>query len=372
MSKLARRVTQLQPSGIRRIFELMATMEDPINFSIGQADYDPPPELVEAACQAMREGHNRYTVTQGLPELNERILADVAARYGHRPEQSFVTGGVSGGILLSFMTLLDPDDEILLPDPNFMMYRILATLCEANIKFYSLYPDFHLDAAEVAEQITEKTKIVFLNSPSNPTGGVLRKDEIEAVVKAAERVGAYVVSDEIYDMFVYDDEFASPVATGYDRIIQLGGYSKTYGIPGWRMGYVTGPNDVLDKMKMLQQFSFVCAPAPFQHAVLNAALDLDMSDHVNSYRQKRDMLVRDLSPAYRLVPPGGSFYAFPRVPHDVEEGVFMETALARKILVVPGSAFSRQGTHFRLSFAVSDEHLARGIAALNEVAVELA
>ena len=367
---LADRMKRIEPSGIRRIFELMATMEDPINFSIGQAHYDPPPELVEAACKAMREGHNRYTVTQGLPELNEKILADVAQRLGRRPAASLVTSGVSGGILLSFLALLNPGDEVLLPDPNFTMYKILANVCDAEIKYYDLYPDFHLDPAELDELVTEKTKIIFLNSPSNPTGGVLTQEEIQAVVNAAERVGAYVVSDEIYDGFVYEGEFHSPVSR-MERVIQLSGYSKTFGVPGWRIGYATGPRDVLDAMKTLQQFIFVCAPAPFQHAVLNAAFDLDMSSYREAYRKKRDMLVRDLHGAFELVPPAGSFYAFPSIPGGGSESVFMEAVLARKVLVVPGSAFSRRATHFRLSFAVDDEELARGIGALNAVAASV-
>ena len=366
---LSDRMSKIEPSGVRRIFELMNTIEDPINFSIGQAHYDPPAELIEAACKALREGCNRYTMTQGLTALNDRLLDLVAQRYGHRPESCFVTSGVSGGILLAFMALLDPGDEILLPDPNFMMYRQLAHLTGAEIRYYDLYPDFQLDPAEIEGLVTEKTKIIFLNSPSNPTGGVLSEAAIDAVVKAAERVGAYVVSDEIYDAFVYEGHYASPVGK-MDRVIQLGGFSKTYAVPGWRMGYVTGPSEVLDAMKTLQQFSFVCAPAPFQHAILEVALDLDMSPYVEEYRGKRDRLVADLHPAFELVPPGGSFYAFPKIPFEAEESAFMEACLERKILVVPGSAFSRVGSHFRLSFAVTDEELSRGIEALNEVAVK--
>lgn len=358
---------RIEPSGIRRIFELMATMDDPINLSIGQAHFDTPPELVEAACRALRAGHNRYTVTQGLPALNERLRSMVAERYGRRPQSSLITAGVSGGIMLSFLALLDPGDEILLPDPNFMMYRHLANLCGATIRYYDLYPRFHLDPAEIEALVNERTKIIFLNSPSNPTGGVLTRQEIRAVVAAAERVGAYVVSDEIYDAFVYDVPFHSPVSD-YDRVVQLGGFSKTYAVPGWRMGYATGPAPVLDAMKTLQQFSFVCAPAPFQYAVLEVGLDLDMRPWVEEYKHKRDRIVAGLDPAFALVPPDGSFYAFPSLPGGCAEAAFMEAALAAKILVVPGSAFSRRASHFRLSFAAADDMLEAGIAGLNAVA----
>ena len=365
--QLAARVQRLEPSGIRRIFELMLTMDDPINLSIGQAHFPTPEPLVEAACKALRDGRNGYTMTQGLAALNERILDDVARTRGHRPESCFVTSGVSGGILLAFLALLDPGDEILLPDPNFMMYRHLAHLCGAEVVPYDLYPDWHLDPAEIEQLVTPRTKIVFLNSPGNPTGGVLRRAEVDALVRAADKVGAWVISDEIYDAFEYDGEFASPVGAS-DRVLQLGGFSKTFGIAGWRLGYATGPAALLDAMKRLQQYTFVCAPAPLQQAVLDAAFDLDMSDHIAEYRGKRDRLVRELHPAYELAAPGGSFYAFPKLPGHAQESAFLEAALARNLLIVPGSAFSRHATHFRLSFAAPDDVLARGLAELGALA----
>jgi aspartate aminotransferase/aminotransferase len=374
---LSSRVRGIEPSGIRRIFELMSTMKDPINLSIGQAHYDPPKELIDAACNAMRDGFNRYTMTQGLPELNDAVLDDVEKRLGKRPETCLLTSGVSGGLMLSFLSLLDPGDEILLPDPYFVMYRHLANLCGATVKYYNTYPKqdgerFAIDTDEIDRLVTDKTKIVFVNSPSNPTGGMLTRQEIQGVCKAAERVGAYVVSDEIYDMFCYSDDYASPVEYT-DRCIQLGGFSKSYGVPGWRMGYATGPSNVLDALKTLQQFSFVCAPAPFQHALLNAMPEIDLTPYREQYRGKRDMVVRDLHQSYALSEPEGAFYAFPRLPRDkngvqVASDVFIEAAVEQKVLIVPGKAFSAHDTHFRLSFAASDEHLAAGIKVLNELA----
>ena len=374
---LSSRVRGIEPSGIRRIFELMATMEDPINLSIGQAHYDPPAELIEAACRAMREGCNRYTITQGLPALNELVLSDVERRLGRRPETCLLTSGVSGGLMLSFLSLLDPGDEILLPDPYFVMYRHLANLCGATVKYYNAYPKrdgerFGVDVDEIDQLVSTKTKIVFVNSPSNPTGGILTRAEIEGLCKAADRVGAYVVSDEIYDLFCYEADYASPLQFT-DRCIQLGGFSKSYGVPGWRMGYATGPSKVLDALKTLQQFSFVCAPAPFQQALLDVMPDIDLAPYREEYRQKRDMLVRDLHPSYCLSKPEGSFYAFPRLPRgkdgeQVTSDVFIEAAVEKNVLIVPGKAFSAHDTHFRMSFAVSDDDLSKGIAVLNELA----
>lgn len=373
---LAERMRHLEPSGIRRVFELIATMKDPINLSIGQSHYDPPVELVEAACRAIRGGKNRYTVTQGLPELNERILADVERRFGRRPESCLVTSGVSGGLVLTFLALLEPGSEILLPDPGFMMYRYLAAIAGATIRYYDLYPDgpgkrFRLDLDQLESLCNERTKIVFMNTPSNPTGCVLTRQEVEGAARAANRHGAFVVTDEIYDFFVYDGEFHSPLPYA-ERVIRLGGFSKTYGVPGWRMGYATGPAEVLDAMKTLQQFSFVCAPSPFQYAVLEAALDLDMTPYFEDYRAKRNELAASLHPAYGLYPPEGSFYAFPSLPGGVDGDTFSKAAVERKLLIVPGKSFSRRDTHFRLSFAAEDEVLKAGVEVLNDLARQFA
>jgi aspartate/methionine/tyrosine aminotransferase len=201
---------------------------------------------------------------------------------------------------------------------------------------------------------------------------VLTRPEIEGICTLANRHGAYVVSDEIYDFFCYVDDYASPVAYA-DRCIQLGGYSKTYGIPGWRMGYATGPANVLDAMKTLQQFSFVCAPAPFQYALLEAEPKIDLSHRFAEYRHKRDLLTQNLHPSYGLRAPEGSFYAFPQLPRQadgrpVDSETFLQAALQQKLLIVLGKAFSQQDTHFRISFAAEDAVLQRGIDVLNDLA----
>ena len=365
---------RIEPSGIRRMFELMASMEDPINLSIGQAHYEPPEALIEAACRAVRRGFNRYTVTQGVPELNELVLDSVVARHGCRPESSLITSGVSGGLMLSFLALLDPGDEILLPDPYFTMYATLVTVVGAVPRYYSTYPRgpgqrFMLDADEIESLVTSRTRVLFLNSPSNPTGAVLTKSEVRAACDVANRHKLVVVSDEIYDFFTYDGDYSSPVNVA-ERCVQLAGFSKTHAIPGWRMGYATGPGEIIEAMRTLQQFSFVCAPAPFQYAVLEAAFDTDLQPHFQSYKKKRDQLARELDSRYRLLPPEGSFFAFPELPADTSSNDFMQRAIEHRLLVVPGRAFSQRDTHFRLSFAVDDEVLRRGIEVLNELVAD--
>lgn len=364
---LSKRVKDIEASGIRKIFELVATMKDPINLSIGQADFDVPDPIKDVAAKAMKEGFNKYTVTQGIPELNEAIRDVLLKRYGYKPESSLVTCGVSGGLLLSFLSLIDPGDEVLLPDPYFVMYKILTQLCDGKPTYYNLYPDFRIRREELESRITERTKIILVNSPSNPTGTVYSAAELQTIAEVARAHDLIVVSDEIYDRFIYAPEFHSICEFCPERLILLGGFSKTYGMPGWRMGYATGPKEILDKMMVLQQFSFVCAPSFAQKAVL-FALDFDMKEYIDRYRGKRDLVCDGLKENYDLVVPDGSFYCFPRLPEGIGGSEFVSRAVEEKVLVVPGKAFSQYDSHFRISFAAPDDVLLRGVEILCKLA----
>jgi len=355
-------------SGIRRIFELVATMPDPIDLSIGQAHFDVPDAIKEVAAGAIRDGHNRYTVTQGIPELNDAVLARLASRTGYDGEETLITCGVSGGLHLGFLALLDPGDEILIPDPYFTMYAVLAGMCDARVRTYDLSPGLPLTEERLTAGIGERTKVLLVNSPSNPTGRTLDDEEMRLVGRVAREHDLVVVSDEIYDAFVYDGPHVSAAGrVDTDRLLLLGGFSKTYGMPGWRLGHAAGPGPLVDAMRRFQQFSYVCAPAPLQRAAL-AALDVDMSAEIAAYRGKRDRLVAALSEAYDVVSPGGSFYMFPRLPEGLDGDAFMRAALDRHLLVVPGKAFSERDAHFRISFAAEDEVIERGIEALLDIA----
>lgn len=366
---LSDRVKPIEASGIRKIFELVASMSDPIDLSIGQADFDVPDPIKEAAVKAINEGFNRYTVTQGIPELNERIKASLKERYAYTPEASLVTSGVSGGLVLALLSLVNPGDEVLLPDPYFVMYKVLVQLCQGIPKYYDLYPDFKVRQEELEKKITEKTKLILINSPSNPTGAVFSPAELKAVADVARANDLIVIADEIYDRFIYTDRFHSICEYYADKLILLGGFSKTYGMPGWRMGYAVGPKEVLDKMMVLQQFTFVCAPSIAQKAVLHA-LDVDMSEYIEKYRHKRDLVYKALKGQFKVTRPEGSFYIFPELPNGLKGKEFVQKALERKVLAVPGAAFSNRDTHFRISFAASDETLKKGTEILCDLIKE--
>ncbi len=368
---ISRRAQRIPESGIRRIFELVASTPDPINLSIGQAHFDVPDVLKDVATSAIQQGFNRYTVTQGLPELNERIVGMLADRYGTGNTWSLVTSGVSGGLMLGFLALLDPGDEVLIPDPYFTMYAVLAEMSDATWRTYDLYPGKPLTEATLQAGVTERTRVLLINSPSNPTGRTLSGAELDAVAAVARRHDLVVVSDEIYQDFVYELPFASACQhVDADRLLLLGGFSKTYGMPGWRLGWATGPEPLIDAMRRFQQFSFVCAPAPLQQAAL-AALDVDMSAEIEAYRAKRDRIIDGIADHYACSRPGGSFYAWPEIPGDIGSERFMERALKRRLLVVPGKAFSARDSHLRVSFAADDDMLDRGVDALCAIAEEI-
>ncbi len=356
----------IKSSGIRRMFELASSLESPLNLSIGQADFDVPDPIKDAAIKAIRDGKNGYTVTQGIPELNERIHADLKSRYRYDADATLVTSGVSGGLLLAFMVILDAGDEVLIPDPYFVMYKNLALLAGAVPRYYNTYPDFRLTREALEAAVSEQTKVLLVNSPGNPTGVVRSEEELQLAVDFAREHDLILISDEIYDHFIYDQPFRSLCEFTND-VILVSGFSKSLGMAGWRIGYATGPADILDCMKTLQQFSFVCAPAPAQHAVV-AAFDVDLSPYYKSYRDKRDLVFEGIKNHFEVVKPEGSFYMFPKVPGLLSDMEFVEQALAENLLIVPGSTCSEQGSHFRLSFAASNDILQAGVETLNRMA----
>jgi aspartate/methionine/tyrosine aminotransferase len=283
-----------------------------------------------------------------------------------------VTSGTSGGILLAFLALLDPGDEAVIPDPYFVIYPALVGLAGGKPVYCDTYPDFRMTAERVEPLLTERTKLLVVNSPSNPSGVVLSAAELRDLVERGERRGVLIVSDEIYDEFTYDDareDGRTPSAARFtERLLLLRGFGKTYGCTGWRMGYLAGPRPIIDQITKLQQYTFVCAPSIAQHALVDA-FQVDMSGDVQAYRAKRDAALAALSPVTEVVHPGGAFYVFPRVPprSAANATAFVQRAVDRGVLLIPGGVFSRRDTHFRLSYAVSDQALKLGLAIVAEL-----
>ncbi len=362
---ISRRAHGVDASGIRKVFDLAAKMKDPINFSIGLPDFDVPADVKEAAAAAIRAGHNRYTQTQGIAPLRERLRAGLSTEMGRDVGEVLITSGVSGGLFLVIMATIDPGDEAIFLDPYFVMYKHLMTMAGGKPVAVDSYPDFRFRADRVEAAITPRTKLLILNSPSNPTGVVMNAAEVRAAVDIATRHGLLIVSDEIYEPFLYDLPRGLPsAAQTYANTVILRGFSKSHAMTGWRLGYAAGPEPVISQMTKLQQYTFVCAPSPLQYAAL-AALDVPMSDAVAGYRRKRDLVVTGLKEKFEIVKPEGAFYIFPKAPAGATATDFVARAIDNNVLVIPGNVFSERDTHFRISYATPDEKLAEGCKVLS-------
>jgi aspartate/methionine/tyrosine aminotransferase len=362
---IAQRMRSIEVSGIRRVFDLARSLKDPVNLSIGVPHFDVPATIKAGAIEAIQRGDNAYTVTQGIPDLRSKLQEEVRQRYRHSDRETFVTSGTSGGLVLALLSTIDAGDEVIVFDPFFVMYPHFITIAGGKPVIVDTYPDFRIDVARVAAALTARTKAIIVNSPANPTGAVHERQTLSDLARLAADKRILLISDEVYRAFCYDRPFASPAEFNEDVVV-VDGFSKAYGMTGWRLGYCHGPRRLIDEMIKLQQFTFVCAPSIVQHAGV-AALDYDVSAIVADYRRKRDRLCAGLKDRFEFSTPGGAFYLFPRVPWGTGEE-FVTEAIRQNLLCIPGGTFSRRDTHFRLSYAASDQTLDRGIEILNRLA----
>jgi aminotransferase len=370
------RARLVDTSGIRKVFELGAKLKNPINFSIGQPDFPVPDPIKRATIKAIEDNRNGYTLTQGAPEILAAIARHLKDDVGwNLPSEdllAIVTSGTSGALWLAFMAVLNGGDEAIVADPYFVLYPALGQVTGAKVVPCDTYPDFHLTAERVEPLITDRSKIVLLNSPGNPSGAVLTNAELRDLVDLCERRGLLLISDEIYDQFTYADAREDGVcpspARMSENLLLVRGFGKTYGCTGWRMGYVAGPRRIVQQMQKLQQYTFVCAPSMSQYGLVGA-FDVDMTPQIEAYRRKRDTVLQAFASVTQVEQPGGAFYAFVEVPKNlnITASAFCERAIERNVLIIPGKVFSRRDTHFRLSYAVPDATLQAGLTILADM-----
>ena len=361
---LADRMRHIDASGIRKVFDLAAKMTDPVNLSIGQPHFPMPAPIREAIKAAVDDGKNAYSQTQGIAPLREAIQARVDAAYPGQDRAAFITSGTSGGLMLALMTLVGPGDEVIVPDPWFVMYKHLTTAAGGRVVEVSTYPDFRIDVDAIAAAITDRTKLILLNSPANPTGAVADAATVKALAELAADRNVALLSDEIYAAFSYDGEAPSPAAHNPDAIV-IDGFSKSHSMTGHRVGWCHGPRAIVEQMIKLQQFSFVCSPQPSQWGAL-AGLDTDLSESVDQYRRNRDYAVEQLAPHFAVRSADGAFYLFLPAPGGDGEA-FVRRAIERQLLIIPGNVFSSRGTHFRISYATEPNTLERGVEILKSL-----
>lgn len=370
--KVSDRALSIKPSGIRRLFELAQRTSGVISLGIGEPDFDTPLYIKEAAKKALDEGYTRYTPNAGFLDLREAIAEKLRRENGIHvgPDEVVVTGGGgTGALMLSFMTLVNPGDEVIIPDPGFVVYEAAIRMAGGGPVYVSLREeeDFRMLPERVEEKVTSKTKFIVINTPSNPTGMVLDRGDLEGIADVAIKHDLYIISDEVYEKITYDGyrHFSIASLEGMkERTITINAFSKTYAMTGWRIGYASGPREVVDEMVKLQMFSMVHAPAMAQRAALTALKGPQdfVEKMVEEFDRRRRFMVDRLNSMKGIscLKPRGAFYIFLNIKrlNMSSEEVAMKFLNEAKIATVPGAAFGPSGEgYLRLSYATSMDKL---------------
>lgn len=361
----SKRIQLIRSSGIRKLFDLARTMSGVISLGIGEPDFDTPQHIREAAKRALDAGYTRYTPNAGFPDLREALSAKVAQVNGldYTPQEVLVSGGgCTGALLLALLTLVDPGDEVIISDPCFVVYEAVARIVGATPVFVAVREeeDFRLIPEDVEKSLTTKTKLIILNSPSNPTGGIQYREDIEGIAEVARKHNLYIVSDEVYETMLYEGMHHQSIAAVKgmrNRTVTVNSFSKTYAMTGWRIGYAVGTREIIDQMIKLQQYTMVHAPAVSQRAALaalNGPQDF-IEQMVTIFDERRRFLVPRLNEieGFRCPTPKGAFYVFPNVEGLGKLSKDMAQILLQSggVAVVPGSVFGEGGEgYLRLSY----------------------
>ena len=381
---LAEKVTGIKPSGIRKFFDIVAEMPDAISLGVGEPDFDTPWHIRDEGIYALEKGRTFYTSNAGLKELRQEIVNYLHRRQGltYDPmKEVCVTVGGSEGIDMCFRAMLDPGDEVLIPQPCYVSYEpcaILAGGVPVTIELKN-ENDFRLTAEELKAAITEKTKILVLPFPNNPTGAVMEKKDLEAIAEVIIENDLYVLSDEIYSELMYKGEHVSIASLPgmKERTILVNGFSKAYAMTGWRLGYACGPEAIIKQMTKIHQFAIMCAPTNSQYAAVEALKngDKDIQMMRSSYDQRRRYLMHAFQemglPCFE---PYGAFYAFPCIREFGMTSDEFATRFLReeKVAAVPGTAFGACGEGFlRISYANSLENVKEAMARLKRFVEKL-
>ena len=368
----AERIRLMRRSGIREIMDLAALRDDVLHLEVGQPDFPTPPHIVEAGCQAALAGYTTYTANKGLVEVRESIAAKLKRvnLIDAAPDDIVITAGAVNALVESLATLVSPGDAILIPDPGWPNYQMMADVLSAQAVHYPLLAerDFVPDLDRLEELArTTRAKVLLVNSPANPTGAVFSREVTERLVEIAQRHGMYLVSDECYEQIVFEGEHVSPASIdGVEHVLSVFSLSKSYAMTGWRVGYVTGPSEIIDLVAKVQEPMLSCATAIAQKAA-QAALEAEQTcvdEMVDAYRVRRDRVVEILEKGGLLVSvPRGAFY----IMADVSAAGSDSYAFARRLIqdcgvaVAPGETFGPSGAGMvRLSLATATSDLVEG------------
>ncbi len=367
---LAQAAKNMRPSGIRKFFDIAAEMEDCISLGVGEPDFKTPWNIRDAGIKSLEKGHTWYTGNSGLKQLREEICLYLNRRFNlsYEYEQTLVTVGGSEAIDLCIRALINPQDEVIIPEPCYVSYDPITTLTggvPVPIKLKS-ENKFKLTAQELKNAITPKTKLLILPYPCNPTGGIMRKEDLEPIAEVLRGTDIMVMSDEIYAELTYGDTQHVSIAEldgMKERTIIIQGFSKAYAMTGWRLGYACGPKEIIAAMTKIHQSCIMCAPTTSQHAAIVALRQCDaaIEEMSKTYDTRRRLMVKNLNEmGLECFEPEGAFYVFPCIKSTgLTSAEFCEKLLySKKVAVVPGTAFGDSGEGYvRISYSYSTEHL---------------
>jgi aminotransferase len=382
-SRVARTVAGIPPSGIRRFFDIVSQMEDVVSLGVGEPDFVTPWRIREAAIYSIERGYTQYTSNWGLLELRQEIARLLDRRYGveYRAEgEIVVTVGVSEGLDLALRAILNPGDEVLIPEPCYVSYRP-NTLLAGGVPIpvgSTAETGFRTKIEALVAAVTPRTRAILLNFPNNPTGATLRRQDLERIARLAEEHDLIVISDEIYSELSYEGKHVSfaSIPGMQNRTILLNGFSKAFAMTGWRIAYAAGPSDLIAAMTKIHQFTMLSAPIMAQKAALEACRngEADMEAMIAQYDERRRFFVKGLNEiGLETLTPEGAFYAFPSIRStglDCEQ--FAEQLLmGERVAVVPGTAFGEGGDgHIRCSYAASMDQLREALVRIERFLVK--
>jgi len=374
---VSQRITDIPASGIRRFFDIAATMEDVISLGIGEPDFNTPEPIIQAGIASLERGETNYSSNAGLMELRRAIAEHLDETYDqtYNPaSEILVTVGVSEALYLALAGSLDPGDECIVPEPCFVSYAPEVTFAGGKpvIVPTRVENSFQVTAEEIAAAITPRTKALLIGYPNNPTGAVMSRERLNEIAAVAKQHDLLVISDEIYDRLVYDTEHVCfPSLPGmYSRTILLQGFSKAYAMTGWRIGYIAAPAEILGELRKVHQYTIMCAPTVSQHAALAALREGEpfVQEMVAEYDRRRRLIVDGLNElGLDCFEPQGAFYAFPSIEvTGMDDDEFAEKLLQEeRVAVIPGSAFGEAGRGYvRCSYATNYEKIEEALERL--------
>ena len=381
---LSDKVIDIKPSGIRKFFDIVQDMDDVISLGVGEPDFDTPWHIRDEGIYSLEKGRTFYTSNSGLKDLKQEVSNYVKRTQGvtyDQASQIFITVGGSEAIDLAMRAMVNPGDEVLIPQPSYVSYEPCAILADAVPVIINLKEEneFRLTAKELEESITDKTKILVLPFPNNPTGAIMEKSDLEAIAKIIIEHDLYVISDEIYSELTYKEKHVSIISLPgmAERTIYINGFSKAYAMTGWRLGYACGPENIISQMIKIHQFAIMCAPTTSQYAGVEALRngDEDVAMMRKEYDRRRKYLLHEFNKmGIDCFEPFGAFYVFPNIKKFglSSDDFALQLLEKERLAVVPGTAFGDCGEGFiRISYAYSLEDLKKALERLKHFISEL-